>query len=253
MTKDDCNILWEVVKNQQTITMKVCVEPQSHILANISLQNTEKPSLNVSLKGNYTGNYTSNYTENYGNYTENYGNYAENYGNYTENYGNYTENYGNYSNYTNIGNYTTGTTTGNSTSTGTTTFNEMPKIDETISIPTLRGKEMVAPSASTNITSTEPNVSGLVFVITFTFILVLILMACFLRIRHKKKLKVPFKKEVNRSKYTSTVAPDRSIKRPKDYAIEYIGETKRQMPKHNIPHPPSRLSKHPRTLPKNLK
>ena len=225
MTKDDCNILWEVNKNQQTITMKVCVEPQSHILANISLQNTEKPSLNVSLKGNYTGNY-SNYT----NYTSNYTNYTSN---YKENYGNYT----------NIGNYTTGntsnTSTGN-TSTSTTTFNEMPKIDETISIPAIRGKQMTAPSPATNITSIEPNVSGLVFVITFTFILVLILIACFLRIRHKKQLKVPFK-EKNGSKYTSTVAPDSSIKRPKDYAIEYIGETKRQMPKHKIPHPPGRV------------
>jgi len=90
----------------------------------------------------------------------------------------------------------------------------------------------------------------MVFVITSSFILVVILIACFLRIRHKKQLNVPFKKQLKGSKYSSTVAPDRSIKRPKDYAIEYIGEkeTKRQLPRRRetkLPHPPGPIVQRP--------
>ena len=41
LTVDKCDILWTVAKSQQTVTMKVCIEPQPLIIAsNISsLQN----------------------------------------------------------------------------------------------------------------------------------------------------------------------------------------------------------------------
>ena len=48
LTVDKCDILWTVAKNQQTVTMKVCIEPQPLIIAsNIS-------DLNVSSLQNYS-------------------------------------------------------------------------------------------------------------------------------------------------------------------------------------------------------
>jgi hypothetical protein len=89
----------------------------------------------------------------------------------------------------------------------------------------------------------------MVFVITFSFVLVVILIICFVRKIHNKP-KVPLKKKLKGSKYSSTVAPDSSIKRPKDYAIEYIGEkeTKRQIPRRRetkLPHPPGPIVQRP--------
>ena len=48
LTVDKCDILWTVVKSQQSVTMKVCIEPQPLIIAsNIS-------DLNISSLQNYS-------------------------------------------------------------------------------------------------------------------------------------------------------------------------------------------------------
>ena len=48
LTVDKCDILWTVVKSQQTITMKVCIEPQPLIMA------TNISDLNMSSLQNYS-------------------------------------------------------------------------------------------------------------------------------------------------------------------------------------------------------
>jgi len=294
-----CNILWTVVQNQQTITMKVCVKPQMRVLLpNISKFNW--PSLQN----------TSNLLQN--NTLQNIS--ATTYANISDVVSS--------SNISDANTYISPSNMSNSSLNTYTPSVMAPSSDEVLYAPSPYEKayapspyekayapspdekpyleEPYAPSpdekpylpssdeepgdvqvtpsprSSTSSSSTSnfirgattgngtspmlnitspsssvegDNITGMIFVISFSTILVIVLVACFLRIRHKKQLKVPCKqKKLKGTKYTSSVAPDDSIKRPKDYAIEYIGEnkTKRQLPKRGgnetketkTPHPP---------------
>ena len=73
-------------------------------------------------------------------------------------------------------------------------------------------------------------------------------MGCFIRIRHRNKLKIPFnkgklkntkdRKYIKGKIYTSTVTPNHLIKKPKDFAIEYLNNE--QKTNRQVPHPPSK-------------
>ena len=112
---------------------------------------------------------------------------------------------------------------------------------------------IVTPSPLANLTRLSPspvfdNTTGSIFVITFCLILIAVLVGCFIRIRHKNKLEIPFnkgklkntkdRKYIKGKIYTSTVTPNHLIEKPKDLVIEHLNneeKTKRQ-----VPHPPSK-------------
>ena len=234
LTVNKCDILWTVVKSQQTVTMKVCIEPQPLIMAsNIS-------ELNMSSLQNYS--YTLANTTSL----------------------NIPANISNISMPFNISNTSLNTYT---PSPSDDTVAPSPSVIEEILVvmPTddtsvapssrfIRGSTaIVAPSPLANLTRLSPspvfdNTTGSIFVITFCLILIAVLVGCFIRIRHKNKLKIPFnkgklkntkdRKYIKGKIYTSTVTPNHLIKRPKDFVIEHLNNE--QKTKRQVPHPPSK-------------
>jgi len=247
LTIDKCDILWSVAKSQQTITMKVCIEPQPLFMpTNIS-------DLNMSSLQNYSYTLPNNTSLNM------------------------PANIYNISTPFNISNTSLNTYTPSplektlvapSPSVTDNTFNApSPSVTDDILVvlPTdsasvapssrfIRGSTAIdTPSPQVNLTSVSPspgfdNTTGSIFVISFCLILIAVLVGCFMKIRHKNKLKIPFnkgklkntkdRKYIKGKIYTSTVTPNHLIEKPKDFAIEHLNneeKTKRQ-----VPHPPSK-------------
>ena len=266
LTVDKCDILWSVAKSRQTITMKVCVEPQSLIIAsNIS-------DLNVSSLQNYSYTLPNNTSLNI------------------------SANTSNISIPFNISNTSLNTYTPlpinntlNASSPINNTLNASSPINNTLNASSPIEKPLVAPSPSViddilvvlptddvsvapsskfirgspaidtpspqaNLTSLSPssvvdNTTGYILVISFCLILIIIVVGCFIRIRHRNKLKIPFnkgklkntkdRKYVKGKIYTSTVTPNHLIEKPKDFAIEYLNNNE-QKTNRQVPHPPSK-------------
>jgi hypothetical protein len=265
-TVNKCDILWTVVKSQQTITMKVCIEPQLLIMAsNIS-------DLNMSSLQNYS--YTLQNTTSL-NISTNISNISIP----------VTSNISN----TSLNTYTPSPSVIDDTPVAPSSLmssipiddirvapSSMSSIDDTPVAPSslssiddiqvapssmsltsnfIRGSTMgnsITPSPQVNLTRLSPssavnNTTGYIFIIFLCLVLIVVLVACFLRIRHKKYLKIPFnkgklkntkdRKYIKGKIYTSTVTPNHLIKRPKDFVIEYLvkGEQKTQR---QVPRPP---------------
>ena len=250
LTVNKCDILWTVVKSQQTVTMKVCIEPQPLIMAsNIS-------ELNMSSLQNYS--YTLPNTTSL----------------------NIPANISNISMPFNISNTSLNTYTPSDNAVAPSpsddtvapspsddTVAPSPSVIEEILVvmPTddtsvapssrfIRGSTaIVTPSPLANLTRLSPspvfdNTAGSIFVIAFCLILMSVLVGCFIRIRHKNKLEIPFnkgklkntkdRKYIKGKIYTSTVTPNHLIKRPKDFVIEHLNNE--QKTKRQVPHPPSK-------------
>jgi len=256
LTVDKCDILWSVAKSQQTITMKVCVEPQSLIIAsNIS-------DLNVSSLQNYSYTLPNNTSLNI------------------------SANTSNISIPFNISNTSLNTYTPlpinntlNASSPINNTLNASSPIEKPLVAPSpsviddilvvlptddvsvapsskfIRGSPAIdTPSPQANLTSLSPssvvdNTTGYILVISFCLILIIIVVGCFIRIRHRNKLKIPFnkgklkntkdRKYIKGKIYTSTVTPNHLIEKPKDFVIEYLNNNE-QKTKRQVPHPPSK-------------
>ena len=256
LTVDKCDILWSVAKSQQTITMKVCVEPQSLIIAsNIS-------DLNVSSLQNYSYTLPNNTSLNI------------------------SANTSNISIPFNISNTSLNTYTPlpinntlNASSPINNTLNASSPIEKPLVAPSpsviddilvvlptddvsvapsskfIRGSPAIdTPSPQANLTSLSPssvvdNITGYILVISFCLILIIIVVGCFIRIRHRNKLKIPFnkgklkntkdRKYIKGKIYTSTVTPNHLIEKPKDFAIEYLNNNE-QKTNRQVPHPPSK-------------
>ena len=246
LTVDKCDILWSVAKSQQTITMKVCVEPQSLIIAsNIS-------DLNVSSLQNYSYTLPNNTSLNI------------------------SANTSNISIPFNISNTSLNTYTPlpiNNTLNASSPI-EKPLVapspsvidDILVVLPTddvsvapsskfIRGSPAIdTPSPQANLTSLSPssvvdNITGYILVISFCLILIIIAVCSFGFRRHRNKLKIPFnkgklkntkdRKYIKGKIYTSTVTPNHLIEKPKDFAIEYLNNNE-QKTNRQVPHPPSK-------------
>jgi len=226
LTVNKCDILWTVVKSQQTVTMKVCIEPQPLIMVS---NNTD---LNMSSLQNYS--YTLPNTTSL----------------------NIPANISNISMPFNISN----------TSLNTYTPSPSVIDDILVVLPTdaasvapssrfIRGSPAIdTPSPQANLTSLSPspvvdNTTGYIFVISFCLVLISIAVCSFGFRRHRNKLKIPFnkgklkntkdRKYIKGKIYTSTVTPNHLIKRPKDFVIEYLNNNE-QKTKRQVPHPPSK-------------
>ena len=256
LTVDKCDILWSVAKSQQTITMKVCVEPQSLIIAsNIS-------DLNVSSLQNYSYTLPNNTSLNI------------------------SANTSNISIPFNISNTSLNTYTPlpinntlNASSPINNTLNASSPIEKPLVAPSpsviddilvvlptddvsvapsskfIRGSPAIdTPSPQANLTSLSPssvvdNTTGYILVISFCLILIIIAVCSFGFRRHRNKLKIPFnkgklkntkdRKYVKGKIYTSTVTPNHLIEKPKDFAIEYLNNNE-QKTNRQVPHPPSK-------------
>ena len=256
LTVDKCDILWSVAKSQQTITMKVCVEPQSLIIAsNIS-------DLNVSSLQNYSYTLPNNTSLNI------------------------SANTSNISIPFNISNTSLNTYTPlpinntlNASSPINNTLNASSPIEKPLVAPSpsviddilvvlptddvsvapsskfIRGSPAIdTPSPQANLTSLSPssvvdNITGYILVISFCLILIIIAVCSFGFRRHRNKLKIPFnkgklkntkdRKYVKGKIYTSTVTPNHLIEKPKDFAIEYLNNNE-QKTNRQVPHPPSK-------------
>lgn len=236
LTVNKCDILWTVTKSQQTVTMKVCIEPQPLIMA------TNISDLNMSSLQNYS--YTLPNTTSL----------------------NIPANISN----TSLNTYTSSPI--NNTLNASSPIEKpfvapSPSVldDILVVLPTddvsvapssrfIRGSTAIdTPSPQVNLTIVSPspgfdNTTGSIFVISFCLILIAVLVGCFIRIRHRNKLKIPFnkgklkntkdRKYIKGKIYTSTVTPNHLIKKPKDFAIEYLNNE--QKTNRQVPHPPSK-------------
>ena len=241
LTVNKCDILWTVVKSQQTVTMKVCIEPQPLIMgSNIS-------ELNMSSLQNYS--YTLPNTTSL----------------------NMPANISNISMPFNISNTSLNTYTPSDNAVAPSpsddTVAPSPSVIEEILVvmPTddtsvapssrfIRGSTaIVTPSPLANLTRLSPSpvfdsTAGSIFAISLCLILIAVLVGSFMRIRHKNKLNIPFnkgklkntkdRKYIKGKIYTSTVTPNHLIKRPKDFVIEHLNNE--QKTKRQVPHPPSK-------------
>ena len=266
LTIDKCDILWTVAKSQQTITMKVCIEPQPLIMAtNISdlnmsslqnysytLQNTTSLNIpanisNISIPFNISNTSLNTYTPSPVNNTLNASSPVNN--------------------------------TLNASSPVNNTSNAPSPIDNTLVVPSpsviddilvvlptdaasvapssrfIRGSPAIdTPSPQANLTSLSPspvvdNTTGYIFVISFCLVLISIAVCSFGFRRHRNKLKIPFnkgklkntkdRKYIKGKIYTSTVTPNHLIEKPKDFVIEYLNNNE-QKTKRQVPHPPSK-------------
>ena len=259
LTIDKCDILWTVAKSQQTITMKVCIEPQPLFMAtNISdlnmsslqnysytLQNTTSLNIpanisNISMPFNISNTSLNTYTPSPVNNTLNASSPVNN--------------------------------TLNASSPVNNTLNASLPIEKPLDAPSpiddmlvvlptdaasvapssrfIRGSPAIdTPSPQANLTSLSPspvvdNTTGYIFVISFCLVLIFVAVCSFGFRRHRNKLKIPFnkgklkntkdRKYIKGKIYTSTVTPNHLIKRPKDFVIEYLNneqKTKRQVPR----------------------
>jgi hypothetical protein len=266
LTVDKCDILWTVVKSQQSVTMKVCIEPQPLIIAsNIS-------DLNISSLQNYSYTLPNTTSLNIPVNTSN------------------TSMPFNISN-TSLNTYTSSpiNNTLNASSPINNTLNASSPINNTLNASSPIEKPLVAPSPSViddilvvlptddvsvapsskfirgspaidtpspqaNLTSLSPssvvdNITGYILVISFCLILIIIAVCSFGFRRHRNKLKIPFnkgklkntkdRKYIKGKIYTSTVTPNHLIEKPKDFAIEYLNNNE-QKTNRQVPHPPSK-------------
>jgi len=246
-----CDILWTVVKSQQTITMKVCIEPQLPImLSNIS-------NLNMSSLQNYSYTPQNNTLLNIStNISDISIPASSNISNTSLNTNiSYTAP-SNISN-TSLNTYTPSPSVIDDTQVAPSSLMSSIPIDDTQVAPSsmsltsnfIRGSTVIdTPSSKLNLTLSpsssvekDNNITGIIFVMSFCIILLIVLVACFLKIRHNKQLKIPFKKQKFKNtkdrKYTSTVTPNHLIKRPKDYIIEHLNN-KEQKTNRQVPRPP---------------
>jgi len=276
LTVDKCDILWTVVKSQQSVTMKVCIEPQPLIIAsNIS-------DLNISSLQNYSytlPNTTSlNIPVNTSNTSMPFNISNTSLNTYTSSPINNTLNASSPIN-----------NTLNASSPINNTLNASSPIDNTLNASSPIEKPLVAPSPSViddilvvlptddvsvapsskfirgspaidtpspqaNLTSLSPssvvdNITGYILVISFCLILIIIAVCSFGFRRHRNKLKMPFnkgklkntkdRKYIKGKIYTSTVTPNHLIEKPKDFAIEYLNNNE-QKTNRQVPHPPSK-------------
>ena len=247
-----CNILWTVVQNQQIITMKVCVQPQMRVLLpNISkfnwsslqntsnlLQNNTLQNISATTYSNISDVVSSSNISNANTYIYSYNMSNSSLNTYapsvmTPGEESYVPSPGDIQ-------VTPSPTSSTSSTSSTSNFIRGASIGNDTS-PMLN---ITSPSSSVE----SGNITGMIFVISWSIVILIVLVASFLRIIHKKQVKVRCKqKKLKCTKYTSSVAPDDSIKRPKDYAIEYIeNKTKRQLPKREgnetkTPNPPTEV------------
>ena len=256
LTVDKCDILWTVVKSQQSVTMKVCIEPQPLIIAsNIS-------DLNISSLQNYSYTLPNTTSLNIPVNTSN------------------TSMPFNISN-TSLNTYTSSpiNNTLNASSPINNTLNASSPIEKPLVAPSpsviddilvvlptddvsvapsskfIRGSPAIdTPSPQANLTSLSPssvvdNITGYIFVISFCLVLIIIAVCSFGFRRHRNKLKIPFnkgklkntkdRKYIKGKIYTSTVTPNHLIEKPKDFAIEYLNNNE-QKTNRQVPHPPSK-------------
>ena len=256
LTVDKCDILWTVVKSQQSVTMKVCIEPQPLIIAsNIS-------DLNISSLQNYSYTLPNTTSLNIPVNTSN------------------TSMPFNISN-TSLNTYTSSpiNNTLNASSPINNTLNASSPIEKPLVAPSpsviddilvvlptddvsvapsskfIRGSPAIdTPSPQVNLTSLSPssvvdNITGYIFVISFCLVLIIIAVCSFGFRRHRNKLKIPFnkgklkntkdRKYIKGKIYTSTVTPNHLIEKPKDFAIEYLNNNE-QKTNRQVPHPPSK-------------
>ena len=235
LTVDKCDILWSVVKNQQTVTMKVCIEPQSLVMT------SNMSDLNISSLQNYS--YTLPNTTSL---------------NIPANISNISMPF-NISNTSNT--YTTIDDTMVAPSPADTMVAPSPAATDNLVVMStditsvapssrmIRGSTTPSPLANLTILSPSPfdNTGWNIFAISFCSILIVVLVWWCRRIRYGK-LKIPFnkgklkntkdRKHIKGKIYTSTVTPNHLIEKPKDFVIEHLNneeKTKRQ-----VPHPPSK-------------
>ena len=233
LTVDKCDILWTVVKSQQSVTMKVCIEPQPLIIAsNIS-------DLNISSLQNYS--YTLPNTTSL----------------------NIPVNTSNTSMPFNISNTSLNTYTSSPIEKPLVAPSPSVIDDILVVLPTddvsvapsskfIRGSPAIdTPSPQANLTSLSPSSvvdnTGYIFVISFCLVLIIIAVCSFGFRRHRNKLKIPFnkgklkntkdRKYIKGKIYTSTVTPNHLIEKPKDFVIEYLNNNE-QKTKRQVPRPP---------------
>jgi hypothetical protein len=276
LTVDKCDILWTVVKSQQSVTMKVCIEPQPLIIAsNIS-------DLNISSLQNYSytlPNTTSlNIPVNTSNTSMPFNISNTSLNTYTSSPINNTLNASSPINNT-LNASSPINNTLNASSPINNTLNASSPIEKPLVAPSpsviddilvvlptddvsvapsskfIRGSPAIdTPSPQANLTSLSPssvvdNITGYILVISFCLILIIIAVCSFGFRRHRNKLKMPFnkgklkntkdRKYIKGKIYTSTVTPNHLIEKPKDFAIEYLNNNE-QKTNRQVPHPPSK-------------
>ena len=274
LTVDKCDILWTVVKSQQSVTMKVCIEPQPLIIAsNIS-------DLNISSLQNYSytlPNTTSlNIPVNTSNTSMPFNISNTSLNTYTSSPINNTLNASSPINNT-LNASSPINNTLNASSPINNTLNASSPIEKPLVAPSpsviddilvvlptddvsvapsskfIRGSPAIdTPSPQANLTSLSPssvvdNITGYILVISFCLILIIIAVCSFGFRRHRNKLKIPFnkgklkntkdRKYIKGKIYTSTVTPNHLIEKPKDFAIEYLNNNE-QKTNRQVPHPP---------------
>ena len=242
LTVDKCDILWTVAKSQQTITMKVCIEPHPLFMA------TNISDLNMSSLQNYS--YTLPNTTSL---------------NIPANISNISMPFNIYNTFLNT-NTSNISMPSNISNTSLNTYTPSPSVidDILVVLPTdaasvapssrfIRGSPAIdTPSPQANLTSLSPspvvdNTTGYILVISFCLVLISIAVCSFGFRRHRNKLKIPFnkgklkntkdRKYIKGKIYTSTVTPNHLIKRPKDFVIEYLNNNE-QKTKRQVPRPP---------------
>jgi hypothetical protein len=276
LTVDKCDILWTIAKSQQTITMKVCIEPQPLIMA------TNISDLNMSSLQNYSytlPNTTSlNIPANISNISMPFNISNTSLNTYTSSPINNTLNASSPINNT-LNASSPINNTLNASSPINNTLNASSPIEKPLVAPSpsviddilvvlptddvsvapsskfIRGSPAIdTPSPQANLTSLSPssvvdNITGYILVISFCLILIIIAVCSFGFRRHRNKLKMPFnkgklkntkdRKYIKGKIYTSTVTPNHLIEKPKDFAIEYLNNNE-QKTNRQVPHPPSK-------------
>ena len=266
LTVDKCDILWTVVKSQQSVTMKVCIEPQPLIIAsNIS-------DLNISSLQNYSytlPNTTSlNIPVNTSNTSMPFNISNTSLNTYTSSPINNTLNASSPIEKPLVAPSPINNTLNASSPIEKPLVAPSPSVidDILVVLPTddvsvapsskfIRGSPAIdTPSPQANLTSLSPssvvdNITGYIFVISFCLVLIIIAVCSFGFRRHRNKLKMPFnkgklkntkdRKYIKGKIYTSTVTPNHLIEKPKDFAIEYLNNNE-QKTNRQVPHPPSK-------------
>ena len=266
LTVDKCDILWTVVKSQQSVTMKVCIEPQPLIIAsNIS-------DLNISSLQNYSytlPNTTSlNIPVNTSNTSMPFNISNTSLNTYTSSPINNTLNASSPIEKPLVAPSPINNTLNASSPIEKPLVAPSPSVidDILVVLPTddvsvapsskfIRGSPAIdTPSPQANLTSLSPssvvdNITGYILVISFCLILIIIAVCSFGFRRHRNKLKIPFnkgklkntkdRKYIKGKIYTSTVTPNHLIEKPKDFAIEYLNNNE-QKTNRQVPHPPSK-------------
>ena len=262
LTGDKCDILWTVVKSQQTVTMKVCIEPQSQIMAsNISdLNMSSLQNYSYSLQNTTVLNISANISKSLMPIFFNVSNTSLN---------TYTPSPSVIANIpvapssSSIDDYQVAPSQLSSIEDIQVAPSSLSLIDDIQVAPSslsltsnfIRGStpgNSITPSPQVNLTSLSPsyavdNTTGYILVISFCLVLIIVVVGCYLRIRHKNQLKIPFnkgklkntkdRKYIKGKKYTSTVTPNHLIEKPKDFIIEHLNNNE-QKTKRQVPRPP---------------